>query len=111
MRNKTRILLIVTIIIGISFFIMNISYSASSLEPQFVMKRCLEEKEINFSVWEDEKEDYVVFLPGFVELQDLTIHLNTDSSIYINDILLKEGLCCDIFEIDQNYEVVFQQFG
>lgn len=111
MRNKTRVLLIVTIIIGISFFIMSIPYSVYSMEPQFVMQRCTEENEINFSVWENEKEDYIVFLPGFVDLQDLKIHLNTDSPIYINDILLAEGLCCDIFEINQTYEVVFKQFG
>ena len=63
------------------------------------------------SVWENADGVYYVFLPGYAELANTRIKLNTAEPVYVNDIQLSNGMTCEAFKVDESYELRFSAWG
>lgn len=52
-----------------------------------------------------------VFLPGYVAFEDAVIDLKTTNDVYINQLLLEEGMSCAAFEKNCFYDFVYTSWG
>ena len=55
-------------------------------------------------------EDYYVFLPSYAEISKTKICLSTQTQVKINGVNIVDEMFCDDFELDEKYEMEYQDF-
>lgn len=63
------------------------------------------------SLWENGEDHYYAFLPGYAELSQVQICLDTDSSVSIGDMLLTDGMRCGDFQLNTPYDFCYSVGG
>lgn len=63
------------------------------------------------TLWECETGGYYVFLPGFAQLDQVQIVLNTAEKLRIGDVILTHGMDCSSFLLDTSYELSYTYWG
>lgn len=59
------------------------------------------------SVWQSEDGRYYVFLPSYADLSEMTFTIDEDLSVMIDNHDLKNGMSCDVFELNVPYDLNF----
>ncbi|CBK75189.1 CotH protein [Butyrivibrio fibrisolvens 16/4] len=60
-------------------------------------------KEENVSFWRQDDNTCIVFLPSYAELSKVKISVNMPESIFIDGIPLTDGMLCDSYELEKDY--------
>ena len=68
------------------------------------------EQEI-IKTWMDENGDYYVFLPDYVDMENVNVSLNTNSAVYIDGKRLSDGFRCNVFSENTSYNLEYMAFG
>lgn len=58
-------------------------------------------------VWESPGEEYIVFLPSYVNLNQLRLRTMGRSPIWLDDIKLSDGMSCEALQTDRPYELSY----
>ncbi len=61
--------------------------------------------------WQNEEDDYYVFLPSYANLSDSKLYLNTETQLKIGSKVLKDGMKCSAFEFDVPYDFTYTSWG
>ncbi len=61
--------------------------------------------------WNNNKGENFVFIPGYVEMSEVLIELNTDSQVLLNGLPLSDGMNCGALEFDVQYECTYSVLG
>ena len=102
--SRLPILIFVVILIGITVLLYGYNKEENQKMP-FKVTVSSSGREEEIKCWMDE-QIYYVFLPAYANLKDTQININTSSDIYINDVEVHEGMCCDIFELNTPYQIL-----
>lgn len=68
-------------------------------------------KSENIKCWQNEKEDYYVFLPSYADLSKSKLFLNTEVELSINGKAIKDGMSCQSFELNVPYNLSYNTWG
>ena len=79
-------------------------------EPFSISIRCDERTEY-IEAWRDANGNLFIFLPGYVQMQDMTFHLNTDTEVSINGKPVQENMDGGDFICDVPYDMQYTVFG
>ena len=63
------------------------------------------------SVWKAENDILYAFLPGYVNMSQITIKKTRDISIAINGYQIQTGMNCVGLQLDTPYEIEFEEWG
>lgn len=55
--------------------------------------------------WEDEDDKLYVFLPTYAQMRDIYVSLAKESSLSVGDVELKNGTSCEVFRLNEEYEL------
>ena len=80
-------------------------------EIPFYIKIETKKGEQKIDLWKNCNNEYFFFLPSYAELSKAKIYLNTESDVKINHLKLIHEMCCEKFELDIPYELVFNSFS
>lgn len=61
--------------------------------------------------WLSAAGEYYIFLPGYADISQTRICLNSDKAIYIDETLLEDGMSCSAFQINVPYTVEYESGG
>jgi len=64
-------------------------------------------KSENIKCWQNEENDYYVFLPSYARLSETKFKLNTSAEVRVDDKILKDGMSCDSFELNKAYDLSY----
>lgn len=109
MQNKKILLLFSVVLIAI--ILSFVSYDVISPEelPFMLAIRNLGEDYL-ISGWEDSNTWYF-FLPGYVEMEEVGFHLNSDTEITLNGIPIYDGMSCADINREAPYVIEYTLFG
>ena len=62
-------------------------------------------------LWKQENGGYYGFLPAFSQLENTYIRLHTANSVYLNGILLEDGMGCGTFSTDEPQTLTYTAWG
>lgn len=110
MRNSRIILYLTTAVFLIGSMFLFVRQVGKGFKPFFVEVSTFERIE-SIDLWESESGDYYVFLPTYVDPHQVFIRIETTSVISINDVILKDGMNCELFSPDVQYELAYQAWG
>ena len=61
--------------------------------------------------WNNGQNDLFVFAPGYAELSNTQLRLNTNNTVTINDIVVTDGMECSSFVFNETYLLNYSVFG
>lgn len=111
MRNKkTMIYLFTAVLLILAVFLVVYGLGADDIAPFSVVVSVDEETE-EINCWQNEDEEYCVFLPGYADLSQVRISLNTETPVSINGIALADGMDCSMFQLGVPYPLTYKVWG
>ena len=110
MGNRKVILCLATAVLLIGIVLLCIVYAGQDTAP-FSVEISSGERIETINLWESESGDYYVFLPAYVQPQQVSIHLTTSNTVSINDVQLEEGLKCEVFVPDVQHKLAYSVWG
>ena len=60
--------------------------------------------------WKNENGEYYVFLPSYADLSQAKIYLDTDNTVTVDGVKLKNGMLCKDFETSIPYNLSYSAF-
>ena len=91
------------LLLGVVFALGQLSRAELSDELKFSF--AADGREENISCWKNTDGGYEVFLPGFVDIDQLKVCLSTDHTVSINGTEICDGIYCDMFALSVPYAV------
>lgn len=67
--------------------------------------------EERLAYWDAGAGEYVVFLPGYADLSRTKLELNTEATLTLDGVPLRDGMTCDAFLMDTPYKLEYSVFG
>ena len=108
-ESRLLVLVFAVILICAAFWLYTCDKQMELTVPFEVSVRTPDGEE-KISCWMSSQEDYFVFLPAYSNLSDAQIHINISSDIYINGIIIQEGIHCDVFELNTPYKILLKSW-
>ena len=108
-ESRLLVLVFAVILICAAFWLYTCDKQMELTVPFEVSVRTPDGEE-KISCWMNSQEDYSVFLPAYSNLSDAQIHINISSDIYINGIIIQEGIHCDVFELNTPYKILLKSW-
>lgn len=63
------------------------------------------------SAWKSEEGIYYIFLPAYANISEASFVLDRDVSVTIDGRIVDDGMCCDVYSIEEAYELSYQNWG
>lgn len=111
MIKQRKVLYFVTAVLLIITVLVCIVQAGQVKERPFSVEISSGGKTERIDIWQREAGEYYVFLPGYTDLSQVRICLNTENAVSINGVPLEEGMYCDAFALDVPYEFVYTVWG
>ena len=108
-RKNNLLLLVVSIILGVVVIGLLLCRKPSS--PLFYVIIQHDDVEQIIPWWENEEKQLYVFLPSGIELEDVSLVKQTQSTILIDGLPMAEEVSGDLFELDKSYSIMYSVFG
>ncbi len=109
--NRYKILLYITTALLLAFIVIGVLYQIQSehtLELEFTV--FTNDGSENIEPWKNEDGNYYAFLPGYAQLSQTYIILNSDTEVRIDGILLHDGMSCEGFEEGVSHSLTFMNY-
>ena len=109
--KRKWLLIIFTAVLIAAVILINAQVDHAELPIQFsIYSEDYGENE-EISCWMSQEGIHYVFLPAYATLSDVRVSLNSGTNIWVNEILMYDGLVCSDFELDKEYELRYSAGG
>ncbi len=61
--------------------------------------------------WMNGEGKCFLFLPGYAEMEEVRMKMNTENPVFIDGVQLTGGMDCGAFQTDTEYELVYEAWG
>lgn len=68
-------------------------------------------QEETISCWQRQGGEYVLFLPSYAQLSDITLYTNVKNTVRLNGQILTDGMSCQGLERNTPYELSYEHDG
>lgn len=111
MFKKKRILyFMIAVLITVAALIFVLQEEETNVNPFYIRLDLEGETEV-VRLWKSKDQEYCIFLPGYAELSDAYIQLNTTIPLTIDGRIVEQNMCCKEFQTGVRYEFSYKEFG
>ena len=72
---------------------------------------CTENTDEEITVWQSETGEYYAFFPGYTDLSNVKMRLNTSKRLFCDNIQMEDGTDCGQLQFDMPYSVTYCAWG
>lgn len=111
MFKKKRILcLMIAALILVAALIFVLQNEETNTIPFYIRLDQEGETEV-FYPWKSKDQEYCIFLPGYAELSNVYIQVNTTIPLIIDGQIVEQNMCCKDLKTGVQYEFSYTEFG
>lgn len=105
-KNKILLLSLIALVLTVFFF-----WNLQPAEVPFVVSLQSGSQTERIKPWKDEQGEWYVFLPGYAQMENLRVKLNTDTDVLVNGIPLFDDMSCHELACGIPYDMEYAVFG
>ena len=98
--------ILLVVLLAASWILMDNQSMPTLLTVEFHMGEAYE----RISAWQNDNGEWYVFLPAYADLSTATIAFDEDFSVAIDGCVLHNGMSCEDFSLDVQYELSYQSW-
>lgn len=108
--NKHKFIYILLVLL-MALMVLFISLEFFHAEGNFTVTVIAGSSHEEIIPWLSAAGEYYIFLPGYADISQTRICLNSDQATYIDETLLEDGMSCSAFQINVPYTVEYESGG
>lgn len=101
--------LLSAVFVGIVLFLLQNALAQRELEPTLHIHAGDGTEKLR--VWQNDQGDYYAFVPGYAQMKDVTLMLNTEAEVTVQGVTWQDGMTCETLETGKTYTMEYRAWG
>jgi len=110
MKFGRRVLAVFVVLMGTLCIVVNSVYFGKA-KYAFEVQLLMENNTEIISPWNKNEDEVYVFLPGYVQLEDVWIYNKGQASLMIDNVPVEEKVNCGTYQLDAPYVLTYSAWG